>query len=210
MWDLIGSIFGAVYDLFKIVISFLWESFVWLFFVMIDVFIWAFKNLVLFYLNIIYDLIVNFPLSFFISFSLLAIGYFLVKALCKKIGLVSKSFLQKPEFIFMVCFPLVTLFVGAIAESGPVSIVNNTSNLITVGGSVNGGSIVQAGSGSGEGGFLGIPTAVWSAIISALATVFASLIALRGVEKNVIKIIINISAFSHFDFQCLVASKILR
>ncbi len=45
-----------------------------------------------------------------------------------------------------------------------------------LGGNVDGGSTVQIG---GDGGFLGIPTAIWAVFIPALATVAAALIALK-------------------------------
>lgn len=97
----------------------------------------------------------------------------------QKKGIVNPPLLQNPKTLFIILVPITTLLIGVVAESGPASIVNNTTNVISVGGDIDGGSTVQIGSGGSDGGFIGIPTAIWAAIIAAFATVTAALIALK-------------------------------
>ena len=97
----------------------------------------------------------------------------------KKNGIINSGLLQSPLFLFVILVPITTILIGVVAESGPASIVNNTTNVISVSGDVDGGSTIQIGTSGGDGGFLGIPTVIWSAIIAGLATVSAAFIALK-------------------------------
>ncbi len=183
MWDLLKSLLGAIFDIVVAILSFIWDVIVWLILGIADISIWIFKNIITLFFSVLADLITNFPLSFIISIVIIGCGYYLVNEWQKKHSTIKSSLLQNPKFLFIVLVPITTLLIGVVAESGPASIVNNTTNVITVEGNVDRGSTVQIGDGSsGDGGFLGIPTAIWSAIIAAIATVSAAFIALKKKE----------------------------
>jgi len=179
MWDLIKSLFGAIFDIVAAILGFIWDILVWLVSGMAEIAIWVFKSVITLFFNVMSDLITNFPLSYLISVAVLAAGYYLVQQRQQKKGVVNPALFQNPKVLFIVLVPITTLLIGVVAESGPASIVNNTTNVISVAGNVGGGSSVQIGSGGSDGGFLGIPTAIWAAIIAAIATVAAASIALK-------------------------------
>jgi hypothetical protein len=178
MWDLIKSFFGAIFDVVAAVLGFIWDLVVWLVTSIANIAIWIFKNIITFFFEVLADLITKFPLSFVISIAILGGGYYLIDQWQKKNGIVSTGILQNPMLLFVALVPITTLLIGVVAESGPASIVNNTTSVINVGGNVDNGATVQIG--SFGGGFLGIPTAIWAAIIAGFATVAAALIALKN------------------------------
>jgi len=175
MWELIKSFFSAVFDIVIAVLGFIWDVIVWIIVEIADVALWIFKNVITFFFNVLADLIANFPLSFVISITILGGGYYLVDQWQKKKGIIRSSILQNPLLLFVVLVPITTVLIGIVAESGPASVVNNTTSVINIGGNV-GGNVQIGGS---DGGLLGIPTAIWAATIAGLATVSAALIALK-------------------------------
>jgi len=179
MWDLIKSLLGAIFDILVAIVGFVWDVVVWLVAGLAEIAIWIFKNIFTLLFNVIADLITNFPVSFLISIMILAAGFYLVDRWQKKNLTLSYGLLQNPRLLFISIVPITFLLIGIVAESGPASIVNNTTNVITVDGDVANGSTVQIAGGGGDGGFLGIPTALWSAVIAALSTVAAAFIALK-------------------------------
>ena len=177
MWDLIKSLFGAIFDIIGAVLGFIWDIVVWLFGVVVDIALWIFEKIIALYFNVLSDLIVNYPASFLVAVAILGGGYYLIDKWQKDNDFIRSGVIQNPALLFIVLVPITTLLIGVLAESGPVSIVNNMHNEINVGGNVDGGSTVQIG--TSEGGLLSMPTAVWAAAITGIATVTAAFIALR-------------------------------
>jgi len=178
MWDFIKSIFGAIFDIIGAIIGLIWDAAVWVLGVCIDAALWIFEKVITLYVNILSDLVVNYPLSFIITIAILLGGYYFVDKWQKDNNFIRSNFIQNPIILFIILVPITTLLIGILAESGPISIVNNTHNEINVSGNVSGSSTVQIG--VPDGGFLNIPTVIWAAIIAGLATVAAAFVALKN------------------------------
>lgn len=179
MWDLIKAILNTLFSIFEVIMKLLWNIIEFLLNIISYLVLIASKAVIL-YFYIIADLIRKFPLSFIISIIILGIGCWAVQRNQRERGITNPPLLQNPKFLCILLIPITTILIGFVAESGPISIVNKTTNVVFSDWSVRDSSSVHiVFNDNNGGGFLGIPTEVWSALISLLAAIFSAYISTK-------------------------------